>query len=175
MLFNPFRTFRQRLTNSYRIPRRRKSRHSLKTPISSAVELLEQRLLLTCAVDGDGWASADGGCKDLRTGLVFSVDQAGISYTWNGAVDHAERSVEGGFDDWRLPTIDEFVSARENGFNDHNDVIFDTFRWSSETKKNRGIDSAYIFAFSTGEIRLSGKTGGKFVFNVRDSNPVAGP
>jgi hypothetical protein len=96
-----------------------------------------------CALeDGVTWASEDGGCKDLITGLVWSTPNMGNPGAWSqGAAEQlVNDSSEGGHSDWRLPTVAEMQTVAANGASTHFSTAFacvtnpdGTFaRWSSE-------------------------------------------
>lgn len=71
-----------------------------------------------CIVNDAAWTTADGGCKDLATGLVWSLAAPG-SVSWDYARNYGANLVEGGFDDWRMPTEAELQAAWANGAPTH--------------------------------------------------------
>src|SRR5688572_7652441 len=86
------------------------------------VEELEPRLALSTIVEDDNWRFEEGGLKDLNTGLVWSQsfqERTGSLWTYEPAVNQANNLVEGGYDDWRLPTQGELQEAAAHGFGNH--------------------------------------------------------
>ncbi|MBL8896652.1 MAG: DUF1566 domain-containing protein [Planctomycetes bacterium] len=70
-----------------------------------------------CVRNDASFQSQEGGCKDLSAGLVWSVD-TGVR-TWEQALSDAANLVQGGYSDWRLPTIAEMQVASANGAQTH--------------------------------------------------------
>ena len=52
-------------------------------------------------------------CKDSSSGLTWST-KAQETMNWNAAVTYCDNLDEGGYDDWRLPTIDELRTLIQN-------------------------------------------------------------
>jgi hypothetical protein len=107
-----------------------------------------------CLNPDEFFRTEDGGCKDLRTGLVWSLEAFG-SVTWGYARDYGDNLVEGGFHDWRQPTVDELSTAFLNGAPTHfaypvgglNNIEF----WSSENTGKRWAMTVELM--SDGEVR----------------------
>lgn len=98
----------------------RRSARGRRTHDRLQFDSLEERKLLSCAVPDDAaWASVEGGCKDLQTALVWSVDPAGGSGTYSYAKSSADTLVEGGFGDWRMPTKAEMQTAVTHDTKNH--------------------------------------------------------
>ncbi len=75
-----------------------------------------------CAVEDGSFMTADGGCKDAATGLVWSsrnLGEGGNGWYWQSAMGFAEDSTEAGYSDWRLPTIEELQAVIANGAEGH--------------------------------------------------------
>ncbi|MBO4698714.1 DUF1566 domain-containing protein [bacterium] len=56
-------------------------------------------------------------CVDSESGLFWSSSTKGLSLedmTWQDAVDYCENLTEGGYTDWKLPTIDELRTLIQN-------------------------------------------------------------
>ena len=51
-------------------------------------------------------------CKDLSTGLMWSAKS--LDLDWSPAVTYCENLIEGGFDDWKMPTINELRTLIRN-------------------------------------------------------------
>jgi hypothetical protein len=106
------------------------------TPVAMA-EGEDPPLIHACVLEDEFFVTADGGCKDLRTGLVWSLQVPG-AVSWDYTRDYGENLVEGGFDDWRMPTVEELETAFANGAPTHfvyhtGDFLF----WSSEHRGSR--------------------------------------
>ena len=66
-----------------------------------------------CRINDANFVTADGGCKDLRTGLVWSSEVVGVDWwvTWKYANSTVVPNLrEGGYADWRMPTKDELLT-----------------------------------------------------------------
>jgi hypothetical protein len=96
--------------------------------------------------DDANFVSADGGCKDVVTGVVFGTSAykrtGGSWWTYNGAKDNAcpNYSVDGGFDDWRMPTKAELLAASAHGGTNYLDFVGaqnEYGPWSSDKKGNK--------------------------------------
>lgn len=75
-----------------------------------------------CAIEDDAFVTADGGCKDLATGLVWgtkNMGHQGAGWGWRSARRLTADAQEGGMDDWRLPTVDELRQVLGNGAASH--------------------------------------------------------
>jgi len=96
-----------------------------------------------CAVNDDSFTTANGGCQDLATGLVWSTNGMGhgVNYNWNSSKDLIAASTEGGVDNWRMPTLAEWLEAIDNGAASHfgggHTVSSPTRYWSSTTQGNK--------------------------------------
>lgn len=78
---------------------------------------------VNCVVlDDSDFVSADGGCKDVATGLVWSAGGCQgqtFCYTWPQADSYCESLADGGFSDWRNPSANEMSDACTNGAGSH--------------------------------------------------------
>lgn len=130
-----------------------------------------------CLIEDGNFASVEGGCKDLKTGRVWSKnagapDRTRSFYTYAPAVSYCSNLVEGGYDDWRLPTRDELVRVADNGAGTYLDVFVlqngdnpinydsDFPRWSSTTYKKGRYTSAYTVELKTGIVHTGWRTNG---------------
>jgi hypothetical protein len=100
--------------------------------------------------DGVTWATADGGCKDLASGRVWGKSamgsNGGTGLNWYQAQDYCSNLTDGGFNDWRTPTLAELHAAAQHGGAQQiqvniaqNGGFQDSFKWSTtrdKTKKN---------------------------------------
>ncbi len=115
---------------------------------------------------GRAWPSprftnnGDGTVSDNLTGLMWQRTPDGVGKDWPGAVTYANTNTLAGYDDWRLPNINELsslINRDKDYFNNwmntegFSGVVFD-FYWTSTTL-------AYDTA-SAGWVRLNGVSGG---------------
>jgi hypothetical protein len=66
----------------------------------------------------DGWSETEGGLKDLSTGLVWGPSITSLYdtwTTWSWAKSKAADFAVGEYDDWRLPSRSEMLTAIDNG------------------------------------------------------------
>lgn len=70
-----------------------------------------------CLVNDGAFATVPSGCKDLATRLVWSTEDCCPSFALN--VARCEALEEGGFTDWRVPTLAELEAAYLNGAPTH--------------------------------------------------------
>ena len=54
--------------------------------------------------------NGNGTITDRATGLMWQQASTPIRYTWEQSIAHCETRVLAGFDDWRLPSINEFTT-----------------------------------------------------------------
>ncbi|MBD3817235.1 MAG: DUF1566 domain-containing protein, partial [Halothiobacillus sp.] len=82
------------------------------------------RILLAMMIAGASALSADFNRDDSKaivndnaTGLSWHDDADASSYqaTWQGAIDYCEALTLGGYDDWRLPNINELYTIVDRG------------------------------------------------------------
>ncbi len=94
-----------------------------------------------------------GTVTDSKTGLMWQRETAPERYNWQGAIDYCNNLQLGGYDDWRLPDIEELKSIIDPGGRDPAiDPVFGAFRfwyWSS-TSVADGPDGAWIINFDVG-------------------------
>lgn len=110
------------------------------------------------------FASTEGGCKDLRTGRVWSRnsgsrERGGTFYSFSPAKSYCDNLVEGGKTDWRLPTRVELKAGAANGAGTYVDAFwqvsgdgspdfqYDFNKWSSTTYKG----GKYAYAVRLGD------------------------
>ncbi len=124
-----------------------------------------------CLVEDGAWATADGGCKDLVSGLVFSsratTRENGSGYKWDQAVNACAALAEGGKSDWRLPTVKEIGVEALNGASTHLMTnMWASQSWHTWTSNARG-NKAYIGKLDDGTYYLVLKGSGTDTFCVR--------
>lgn len=103
----------------------------------------------------ESWAMV----RDNVTGLIWEVKteiNASEKYNWSDAVSYCENLSIGSFSDWRLPTIEEFVSITDYGKNnpaidiEYFPDIQSALYWSSEKVPNQLFTSwSYNFQDAT--------------------------
>src|SRR5262245_58711088 len=94
-----------------------------------------------CEVNDTAFTTREGGCQDQATNLVWSAITPNAR-NWSSAVSYCSNLVEGGYSDWRLPTLAELVTVDQNGAATHladpQDLMWWNFHfWSSSTRGNR--------------------------------------
>jgi hypothetical protein len=107
-----------------------------------------------CLVEDANWMSVDGGCKDMTTGRVwsaaYSAEYHEIWPNFYEAQTICSDLVEGGYSDWRTPTLDELKAGYANGATGHiNDGSPSGGKWSS-TYGSKSKKTAYYFIFESG-------------------------
>lgn len=90
-----------------------------------------------CQRQDGAFATAEGGCLDLASGLVWSRKYAGRKHA--SARDTCRDLVEGGYDDWRLPTKAQLRAVGARGGHDYLAGGGGAFFWSSDTEGTRAI------------------------------------
>jgi len=125
-----------------------------------------------CVQEGVNFQTADGGCKDLQTGRVWSIDATkihGVTYTRQLAMSYCADLVEEGYSDWRLPTLAEYQAAAANGAGDYLELAYpDTagsWRWTSTLASNR--KKGYLAKISDGSSWLVSLGSTTYLFCVR--------
>lgn len=108
------------------------------------------------------FVTAGGGCKDVKTGRVWSrnadsPERTSSMWTFTPAKDYCANLVEGGMSDWRMPTRDEMKAVSANGAGAYLDAFtvpngppnqFDFYKWSSTTIQ--GGKYAYVIQLGSG-------------------------
>ncbi len=115
-----------------------------------------------CVVpDDSSFASVDGGCKDLTTGRVWSLQRDG-SASWADQSTYCNNLSEGGQTDWRMPTIAELQAVYTDGALGHLAIVQrHVYNWSSTNAKAK-IDYQTL-RFEDGDVKIHGtKPGSKY-------------
>jgi len=84
---------------------------------------------------------------DPFTGLMWQVESSKESMPWQEAMDYASELELGGYNDWRLPTVEELKMLWEHG-------LFpeaSSYYWSSSSGAN-GTNGAWVVYFSNGYV-----------------------
>jgi hypothetical protein len=108
---------------------------------------------------------------DNDTGLMWQDSSTIVEKDWQGAKEYCNNLSLGGYDDWRLPHIDELVSITDK--NRYNPAIKDIFNntkndwyWSNtQVKSNSSL--AWVVSFSSGRVSWSYKSNANYVRCVR--------
>lgn len=85
-----------------------------------------------CVLEDGSFVTADGGCKDLATGLVWSAAHD-LNFTYPSAISIIENMKESGYTDWRMPTRAELEAVCANGASTHFAGSLG-YHWSSTSK-----------------------------------------
>jgi hypothetical protein len=140
-----------------------------------------------CVVNDGDFVSADVGCEDLRTGLVWSRDirNYGVGTRYGFGLDNGFYHQElcdqalnnsefgGGYTDWRPATLGEQLEALDNGLLSHLDYYwggppqFDEYYWG-QCVVSKGPDRGkqYAINHNTGDVIIDA-FGGHFILCVR--------
>ncbi len=105
-----------------------------------------------------GWAQTQGGSQDLQTGLVW-LDYSllmSTDVTYPYAISEAAAFDYDGYNDWRVPTLDEMITAWDDGIDlncplENGPGPDGDLWWSSTTK---GSQYAYAVDLTTGASQL---------------------
>ncbi len=131
-----------------------------------------------CELEDAGWKTANGGCQDQITGLVWSSDgmrRTGQSVAWKTALNNCAALVEGGYGDWRLPTLAEYQQAAQHGAvlpTPHlavNNPLYPNVYpgdWTADYKANK----AYEWRFMDNAYQLLPKGSGRDWYCVRQAS-----
>lgn len=122
-----------------------------------------------CAVDDAAFTTRQGGCQDQASNLVWSSRFVG-TVNWANATTWCGNLVEGGFSDWRVPTLAELQAVDATGAATHlnNITVNGQPFWSSTAKGNK----AWSYAFGTNASGLYPKTSLFFLYCVRQGTPA---
>ena len=126
-----------------------------------------------CILEDAAFATGTGGCTDLTSGLTWSQGVYPNLMTHDNAVLYAEQLQDGGFDDWRLPTIDELVEVAGNGGGTHLNLADPNYYfWAANRRGNRG----YLVDM-TGDVIIVNNLAGSYnpVICVRGGGGSGGP
>ena len=75
----------------------------------NALIILVSLLIFCSAANAELVVNGDGTVTDTETGLMWQQDEAG-DMNWESALSYCEKLVLAGYDDWRLPNINELQS-----------------------------------------------------------------
>lgn len=111
-----------------------------------------------CKLQDTSWAIADGGCKDLKTGLVWSYNcgtRSGTLWSWANAINDCS-AYDNGFSDWRLPTVSELQTAYKDGAWAHLQDGSAPECWSNQAKGNKAYSVNLISGLTSLHLKGSG-------------------
>jgi len=105
---------------------------------------------------------------DTKTGLMWQAESQD-KMTWHDAMEYAEDLSEGGYDDWRLPTIEELTTLIDYtqtlpATNIPN--IRSSTYWSSTTYASSTSSAWYVY-FRSGSVGYGSKSYSYYVRCVR--------
>ena len=116
--------------------------------------------------------NGDGTVSDTDTGLMWQKDTAPGTYTWQQALSYCETSTLAGYNDWRLPNVNELHSIVDYSrqLPTINTTYFpntvSSYYWSSTTLVSY-TDSARVVDFYYGYVSDNYKSLGSYVRAVR--------
>lgn len=119
----------------------------------------------------------DGTVTDAVTGLMWQQTDVAAA-TWAAAVDYCNNLVQGGYSDWRLPTLEELDSLADLSVTTGamiNPVFTiscpgdDCGFWSYDTNPDN-ISQAWIYNYGTAEDGIADKSGAFQIRAVRGVN-----
>ena len=94
--------------------------------------------------------------EDTVNNLIWTKDENSVLSSWESALDHCQNLEYGGYDDWRLPSINELASLIDYSQKDPASLfpgISSTYFWSSTSSSY--IPNAWTVILSTGKIIYS--------------------
>jgi len=108
---------------------------------------------------------------DSVTKLEWQDDAVGDEMEWQEAIEYCESLELGGYDDWRLPNINEFKTIIDRSrYNPAIVLAFEyissSYYWSSTTVEN-GHENAWFVHFDNGYVSYSNKDNHSYVRCVR--------
>lgn len=110
--------------------------------------------------------NGDGTISDIGTGLVWQQGDSGIQVSWEDACQFCDTLEIAGFDDWRLPRVDELRTLVN--YQLVNPSVADPFEthayfyWSVNTGAFGDPLQAWIVSFFSGSIEVQGINKGSY-------------
>jgi hypothetical protein len=102
-----------------------------------------------CLVEDSAFATTQGGCLDLATGLVWGTsthDLGGNAIgNWQDAMTNCDELVEGGFSDWFLPSRTQALDVVAHGSATHLNIATSFLWWTSTTKGGQRAWAVNLF------------------------------
>jgi len=114
--------------------------------------------------------NGDGTISDYKTGAMWQKTDDGEARAWPDAVTHCNDLELAGYDDWVLPSVDDFVTIEDYSRVDPSiNALFDCgpdYYWSA-TPSARNAEGAWVVYFGDGDVFLYDKTEGFYARCVR--------
>ena len=129
-------------------------------------------LLIFChAANAELVVNGDGTVTDTETGLMWQQDEAGYM-NWEESLAYCENLKLAGYDDWRLPNINELRSLVD--YSTYNPTI-DTYAFPNATSSYYWSSTTYFYSngnawpvyFLDGYVHHSSKSDSYYVRAVR--------
>jgi hypothetical protein len=116
--------------------------------------------------------NSTGIVTDNSTGLQWQDNNVGVTMSWQSAIDTCEALTLGGFDDWRLPNVNELENlVDDTRRNPAIDVSFQNttsnYYWSS-TSYVGYLNAAWVVGFHSDYQHNDNKNYNRYVRCVRD-------
>lgn len=123
--------------------------------------------------------NGDETVTDRLTGLTWQASSV-VNQTWQDGLDYANESTASGYDDWRVPNINEMATLANMGITSHASWLtqngFNSFQtyntnfWTSTTY-SASASSAYIVEMDTSYfIKVNSKSNQTRILLVRDAD-----
>ena len=121
-----------------------------------------------CLVQDTAFQTTGGGCADLVANRVWSAVPPSTG-TWSYANQYSQNLVEGGYSDWRLPTLSELTAlVQDGGYSHLNLCQCGWWYWSSQTQ---GRSNAYAEVLQTGQTKKWSQNSQFAILCVRTGTP----
>lgn len=111
----------------------------------------------SCVADNSRFKSQNGGCHDITSNLIWSNEAINDSPSINGSpplqanysnsISYCLNLMQGGFDDWRLPEINELLTISSSTYYEGRLHVTDWYHWSATEYPNR---AKHAFAVNFG-------------------------
>ena len=136
-------------------------------------------ILIWCVVVSFGYSeflrdNTNNIVLDTSTNLTWEDrnETANTTYTWIDAIDYCKNLTHGGFDDWRVPNINELGTLIDDtktnpAIKSIFTYIATYYHWSSSTYPSDTSNARYVY-FYDGFIDKYSKTNSFYVRCVRD-------
>ena len=115
-----------------------------------------------CGSFGNYIDNVNGTVTDIDTGLMWQQDTAPGTYTWQQALAYCENLTFAGYNDWRLPNVNELLflvdySRYYLAIDPVFSVIVSSYYWSSTTNVDDS-ESAWLVEFFYGYVFVTDKS-----------------
>ncbi|MGD1822747.1 MAG: DUF1566 domain-containing protein [Pleomorphochaeta sp.] len=121
--------------------------------LTGIIELINSKAYVRCvsnvsSLNNNFIDNKDGTISDKATGLMWSKEDSKTALTWEEALAYANDSNLSGFDDWRLPNLNELISLLDYS-NNSNALDYSYFNLSSYNKKTNSMNSQLYWTSTT--------------------------